>query len=320
LDTPFTAARRREISTGPPRFIRRGIRYRATRLALRLALGAVLASIWSAAARAEWLFDVDAGVRYESNLTRAQQPADIRADAAAALLASGGYFFALTGADGLTLDVDAASETWHRFHGLDRVSVGGAVSYKHKFGVGYSVPWLSLAVSGSHDDYRNALRDSDAFGARAELGQRFSEAFDASVGAVYDRRHADNDLPVVPGISGKVFDVRGKSAFVRAGYALSEQLLLGANFAVRRGDVVSTTRQNLAIFLASDAIAADPAFGDDFFAYRLRGTTRTASLSSSWALSDRSSLNLRYADDRTRAYEGLDYRGRVAELSFMYSY
>jgi len=296
------------------------MRHRAARVALRLALGGVLASGWSTAARAEWLFDVDAGARYESNLTRAQQDPDIRADAAATLLASGGYFFALTGADGLTLDVNAAGETWHRFHGLNRISIGGSASYKHKFGVGYSVPWLSLALSGSHDDYRGDIRDSDAFVARAELGQRFSETFDASVGAVYDRRRADNDLPVVPGISGKVFDLRGHSAFVRAGYALSEQVQLGARFSVRRGDVVSTTRQNLDIFLASDAIAADPAFGDDFFAYRLRGTTRAATLSSSWALSDRSSLNVRYADERTRAYEGLDYRGRVAELSFAYSY
>jgi hypothetical protein len=320
MDTPFTGAYRREVKAVQQRFWRRRDRRRATRVALCSALAGVLVSSWSAATRAEWLFDVNAGARYESNLSRAQQDPDIRADAAATLSASGGYFFALTGADGLALDVNAASEAWHRFHGLNQVSVGATASYKHKFGVGYSVPWLSLALSGSRDDYRSAIRDSDAFAARAEFGQRFSETFDASVGAVYDRRRADNDLPVVPGISGKVFDVSGHSAFIRAGYAPSEQLLLGANFAVRRGDVVSTTRQNLAIFLASDAIAADTAFGDDFFAYRLRGTTRTASLSSSWAISDRSSLNLRYADDRTRAYDGLDYRGRIAELSFAFSY
>jgi len=320
MDTRFPAAYPREVDAVPRRVARRATRRRAKRLVLSLALGGVFASGWSAATRAEWLFDADAGARYESNLTRAQQDPDIRADAAATLLASGGYFFALTGADGLTLDVNASGESWLRFHGLNRVSIGGGASYKHKFGVGYSVPWLSLALSGSHDDYRGDIRDSDAFVARAELGQRFSETFDASVGAVYDRRRADNDLPVVPGISGKVFDLRGHSAFVRAGYALSEQVQLGARFSVRRGDVVSTTRQNLDIFLASDAIAADPSFGDDFFAYRLRGTTRTATLSSSWALSDRSSLNVRYADERTRAYDGLDYRGRVAELSFAYSY
>jgi hypothetical protein len=277
---------------------------------------------WSGVARAEWLFDVDAGARYESNLTRAQEQPDIRGDGAATLFASAGSFFALSGADGLTLDVNAATETWHRFQGLNRISIGATASYKHKFGLGYSAPWLSLGLSGWHDDYRNTIRDSNRFEAGVELGQRFSEAFDASAGAVYDRRYARNDRPVVPGISGRVFTVRGKSAYVRAGYALTEQLQAGANFAVRRGDVVSTTRRRQEIFLESDAIAADPAFGDDFFAYRLQGTstTETAAVTLSWAFSDHSSLNFRYADERTSAYEGLDYRGRIAALTFAFSY
>jgi hypothetical protein len=285
-----------------------------------LAAGAVLASGWSAALRAEWLFDIDAGARYESNLTAAQTDADIRADTAATLFASAGYFFALSGVDGLSVDLTAVTEAWSRFHGLNQVVLGGTLSYKHKFGVGYDVPWVSLAFAGSRIDSRSAIRDSDAYRARAEAGQRFNEVFDASIGYVYDKRRADNDLPVVPGISGKVFDLRGQSGFVRGGYAVSDALALGANFTVRRGDVVSTTRQNLDIFLASDAIAADPAFGSDFFAYRLHGTTKTIGLSSSWALSDRSSLNLGYTDERTRAYDGLDYRGRSGQLSFAYRY
>ena len=289
---------------------------------LRLAVAGMLVLSCSAAARAEWLLDVDIGARYDSNLTRAQERPDVRGDAAATLFASGGKFFALTGADGLTLDANASTEAWRRFHGLNRGSIGGAASYKHKFGLGYAAPWISLGLAGSHDNYRSAIRDSDSVEARAELGQRFNEAFDASLGAVFDRRYARNDLPVVSGISGRVFDVRGKSAFVRAGYALTEQLQAGANFAVRRGDVVSTTRQHQEIFLESDAIAADPAFGDDFFAYRLRGTstTRTTAVTLSWALSNRSSLNFRYADERTSAYGGLDYRGRIAALSFAFSY
>ena len=89
---------------------------------------------------------------------------------------------------------------------------------------------------------------------------------------------------------------------------------------MRRGDVVSTTRINLPIFLASDAIAADPAFGSEFFAYRLRGTTSTATVNLSWALSDRSSLNLTYADARTKAYDDLDYRNRATTLSLAWSF
>ena len=75
-----------------PRFAPRGACHAAGRRALRLALGGLLALNWSAAARAEWLFDVDAGARYESNLTRAQERPDGRGDAAATLFASAGSF------------------------------------------------------------------------------------------------------------------------------------------------------------------------------------------------------------------------------------
>jgi len=321
MDKPATlAARRRAAFFASRPFARIGVCRSASRVALHLAFGSVLALICSASGRAEALFDASAGARYESNLTRAQQRPDIRGDAAATLSASAASYWALTGADRVSLEVNAATEKWERFHGIDRISAGAAASYRHKFGLGYAVPWLSLALSGAHDDYHGGIRDSNRYEASAELGQRFSEGFDASVGAVYDRRDARSDEPVVPGISGRVFDVRGRRAFVRAGYALNEQLHIGGSFALRRGDVVSTTRQNLDIFLASDAIAADPSFGGEFFAYRLRGTTRTATVTSSWALSDRSSLNLRYADERTRAYDGLDYRGYIAELSLLFSY
>ncbi len=133
---------------------RHGCRAAALRAAWRLAFGVAsafasdvggnaLVLAWSAAARAEWLLDVDAGARYDSNLTRAQERPDVRSDAAATLFASAGTFFALTGADGLTLDINALTEAWHRFHGL------GSASYKHKFGLGYAAPWMSLGLAGS---------------------------------------------------------------------------------------------------------------------------------------------------------------------------
>ena len=147
---------------------RHGCRAAALRAAWRLAFGVAsafasdvggnaLVLAWSAAARAEWLLDVDAGARYDSNLTRAQERPDVRSDAAATLFASAGTFFALTGADGLTLDVNALTEAWHRFHGLNRASIGGAASYKHKFGLDYAAPWISLGFAGSHDNYRGAI-------------------------------------------------------------------------------------------------------------------------------------------------------------------
>jgi hypothetical protein len=234
-------------------------------------------------AYAEWFYEVEAGGLYDDNLTRAQQAADVRGDGAATLAATAGWYYAPSGSDGVTLSLEANSEAYARFHGLNLISVGGSAGYRHKFGLGRDVPWASITVSAAHDTFRGDIRDGDRLEAGFEVGKRLSENFDASVGIATDRRFASNDRPVVPGISGKVFDLRGRSAYVRAGYAVSDQLLLGVELAVRRGDVVATTRRDFEIFVVSDAIAADPTFGSDFFAYRLRGTTITANATLSWA-------------------------------------
>jgi hypothetical protein len=271
-------------------------------------------------ARAEWFYDARAGALYDDNLTRAQQAADVRGDGAATLAASAGWFHAPSGADGITLSLDASSEAYARFHGLNLISIGGSASYRHKFGLGHDVPWASITVSAAHDDFRGDIRDGDRFEARVEVGQRLSENLDTSLGVAADRRWASNDRPVVPGISGRVFDLRGQSVFARAAYDLTERLQIGGRVSARRGDIESTTRQNFAIFEASDAIAADPAFGSDFFAYRLRGTTVSASATLSWALSDRSSLNFSYAAAHTAAYDDLNYSSRVGTILLAFRY
>jgi hypothetical protein len=267
-------------------------------------------------ARAAWQYDVDAGLLYDSNLTRAYAPADIRADGAFAAQATAGWFSALSGADGLTLAADARSEIYHRFHGLNFVGIGASATYRHKFGLGYAAPWIALGISGGYEDYREKIRDGAWLEAIAELGQRFTPEFDASFGGSFERRYAANDEPVLPSISGKVFALRGESLFARAAYAMSDRLLVAAKLKVRRGDVVATTRPDFDIFTVSDAIAADPTFGPDFFAYRLRGTTDTASASASWALDDRSSLNVLYADERTDAAGGIYYRSHSVSLVY----
>jgi len=274
----------------------------------------------SSPATAEWLFDVDAGGFYDSNLSNAQNQADIRDDFAAAVAGSIANFYALTGNDGLTLSIDAAGEAYHRFHGLNLLGIGASADYRHKFGLGYTAPWLRLNASASYDSYQQDLRTGSRWALVAELGQRFNDQCDAAIGGVLERRYGPNGDPLVPGIPGTVFNLQGQSAYVRGGYAVTDSLLLGARFEIRRGDVVSSTRRNFAIFEASSAIAADPTFGPDFFAYRLRGTTGTATASASWALGERSSLNLVYAGEKTRAYDDLDYRSYRISLAYAYRY
>ena len=274
----------------------------------------------SCPASAETLLNLEGGAFHDNNLTRAQNRPDVRADRAVAILGSVGKYFALTGADGVTLTAALRSEVFDRYEGLSHTVISAASAWRHKFGLGFDAPWVLLSGTVSHDDYRDPLRDSRRVELQIELGKRWTETIDASLGAFFERRYADNSEPAVPGISGRVFDLQGRGAFVRAAYAATDRLLFDARFAVRRGDVESTSQRSLQVFLASDAIAQDPTFGVDLYAYRLPGTTKAATVALSWALNERASFNAAFADERTSAAQGLRYRSRITSASFAYHY
>jgi hypothetical protein len=270
--------------------------------------------------RAEWLFDADVGGFYDDNLSRASLPIDARAGSAATLAVAARWFDAPTPSDAWFVGAAIGGEAYDRYHGLNNGSVVGTAQYRHKFGVGLDAPWVLGEVAVGYYDYDVNVRTGARYALRAEMGKRFGETIDAEIGAFYDRRYGPLGEPDIPGISGKVFDLSGHGVYVRAGYAISENLLLSARLAVRRGDVVSISSETAQIVSAATAIAEDSTFGDELYDYRLRGTTRTAVLTISWALNERSSLNLSYAGESTSVAAGLDYRSNGSIFTYTYRY
>ncbi len=198
---------------------------------------------------------------------------------------------------------------------------GGTAAWRHKFGMGYAAPWVSLAVGASYDDYRDDLRTSTRLDVRAETGMRYGEQLDASAGVYWERRYDNHGESIVPGISGTVFDLAGQGAFVRAGYAPADEWYVGVKAGVRRGDVESTSQRSLQVFLASSAITDDPVWGDpELYAYRLRGTTYSGDLAASYALSHRTTLDLVYRYGFTRAAQGLEYATNAIDLTFVHRF
>jgi hypothetical protein len=283
-------------------------------------LGGILLVMANAPLHAEWLFDADAGAFYDNNLGRASSPADFRAGSAATLAIAASWFAAPTESDVLSVGAAVGGEAHDRYHGLNNGWAVGTALYRHKFGVGLSAPWVLGEIAGGYYEYDFNVRTGARFALRAEMGKRLSETFDIEIGAFYDRRYGPFGVPDIPGISGKAFDLRGEGVYFRAGYAVTENLLLSARLAVRRGDVVSTATETDQIISAATAIAEDPTFGDELYDYRLRGTTRTAVVTLSWALNARSSLNLSYTGEATSVMAGLDYRSSMAALTYSYRY
>jgi hypothetical protein len=269
-------------------------------------------------ARAEVVVDAAAGVLHDSNTGRAQLRDDIRADTAVDARAGMAWRQPAGDVDAtVELGVAVRGARYHRHPRLSFAALDLQGGWWRKLGLGRDAPWVRVSLRASREDHREDTRDATLADLRVEIGRRLSGQLDASAGYLRDRRFARHDESLVPGISGAVWDVSGHTAFARASYATSERLQLDGGYAWRRGDVVSTSHRNLAIFRASDAIGPTAAFGPDFFDYRLRGTTQIGTAGASYALDDRSSLNLGYVMAYTRAAQGLDYRNHVVSASWI---
>ena len=287
---------------------------------LRLALATFVAATLPLCALAETFYGADVRFAYDDNLPLAAAPADRLGDSFLTAGGHAGRFVVLANDDTVSVQAGAHAAAFLRYPLLDAVSIEAAASYRRKFGVGLTVPWIALRVDVSRDDYRDDIRDSDRAEIAIVAGARMSESFDVSAGVIHDRRLAHHAAPVVPGISGAIYDGAGDSVFIRAGYAATPRLLFDAALGIRRGDVVATTPEGMAIFVASTAIAEDPAFGPDRYGYRVRGTTTSASIALSYAIDDRQAVNVAYAFASTSAAAGLDYRNNVLSASWVWRY
>jgi len=271
-------------------------------------------------AHAERFFGADVAYAYDDNLTRAADPSDRRGDSLVFASLRAGQFVALARGDSVEASAGIRATGYARYSLLNGVALDADATYRRKFGLGANAPWISVGVAASHEDLRDDIRDSDRIELSVTAGRRWSERIDVSAGYAHDRRLAEHDEPLVPGISGAPYDGSGDSAFVRAGVALSDRLLLDAAWRIRRGDVVATTPAGEAIFVASTAIAEDGAFGPERYGYRLRGTTRTASVTLSYALGEHSALNFGYAAEKTTAAAGLTYPSQVVSATYVWRY
>jgi hypothetical protein len=279
---------------------------------------ALLVAALPAAAAAQWTLDAQVARTHDDNLSRAQRESDIVGDRALALRGALGRAFVVADGD-LVLRGEARAARYDDVLGLDHGAVGAGASWRRKLGLGLTAPWIAADAAIFAEDYGTAVRDGRSAALSLELGKRFSARFDASLGAVYDRRRQRDDFPTVPGFSGEPFSLQGRSLALQGRFALHEKLLAFGALAARRGDVVSSTRRNPQIFLESAAIAPDPAFGPDFIAYKLTGAeTTSATLGLSWALGAKASLDFAVASDRTQARGGLEYDGNVYSLALVY--
>jgi hypothetical protein len=304
-----------------------GFRHAARKMKNSHVLSIVSLSLcYPAAIKAEWIAHAGVQTLFNDNLSYGQLSRDRKTDQALQLDLAGGQHLQLTDATGLALTANIGTSRYIQYNGLNNVYYGAASTLRHKFGLGNAAPWISLAGSANYHDFEYAPRDGWRYQLSVAMGKRLSERLEIQLKYQYEERIADRFVnnPAllarpVP-IFGDAFSIAAHSVALTGIFNLSDRLTSYVGYARREGDVTSSTHRNRTIFAASDAIAPDKAFGNDFVAYRINAGSNIFSFGLSWAMTCHASLNLGYERQDSRAGHGLEYSNNIGHLNLLYAF
>jgi len=284
------------------------------------AVAVVLAFLMGAmapAAHADWTLGADAAVRHDNNVGNAQDRADAVADTLIDARLSAfqstpiGEGFSVSAGGGLS------GESFHRLTGLNNASLDGAVGVKKKWGLGAWAPWARAGVSIARSSYDDHYRDAWVYRTTLAAGRRIDERWNIWIEYAYERRAATTRTEQeAPGLSSDVYSQDGHSAALNTEYSLNERAFLAIGLAGRHGDVVSTTAANAGIFAAARALAEDPSFGPDAYAYKLTGTTFGFHVAVNYAPTPHSLIGCGFRRWDTHADGGSGYTKSLPEITW----
>jgi hypothetical protein len=272
------------------------------------------------AAHGDWSLGAEAGLRHDDNVGNAQYPSDIVADSTLRARLSIFQLFPVGENYSVTVGGDLGGESYHRFTGLNNASLEGVVALRKKWGLGAFVPWTRAGVSVGRADYDDDYRNAWVYRATLASGRRIDERWNLWAEYAYERRAARAQIEEVPGLSGDVYSEDSHNVAVNVEYSLRDSTFLGLALLGRRGDVVSTTAARAGIFYAARALAEDPAFGPDQYAYRLLGTTYGFRVGIHYSPTSHSLLGLVFTRLETRGEGGNNYGKSMPEITWDYGF
>jgi hypothetical protein len=271
-------------------------------------------------ASAEWDGNTDVGIRHDSNINNAQLANDIAGVSALSADVSATGFFPLENGNSLSITGESRGEAFNHYTGLNNISLGAALAFRKKWALGAYAPWTGLSLSSTHLNFANNIRNGWRNQIAIRGGKRIFERWDVRAEYMVERRTA-NTLPQdQPGISGDVFSQTSRAMTLNAEYTWSDSLFLTFGSLLRHGDVVASTRETTKIISSSQAIAMDPVFGPNFYAYRMNGTTYGLNVDMNFAVTSSSMLRASISRQLTHTEGDNNYAKSVQMISWNYNF
>jgi hypothetical protein len=271
-------------------------------------------------ARSDWNLAASAAVNHDNNVGNAENAASVIADSHADAYVSLLQQIPLGAGFNVTAGGDLSGQLYDHLSGLNNASVDALFSLKKKWGLGAFAAWSRVAASVGRADYADRYRDATLYSVSLEAGKRLDERWNVWARYAFERRRAAPADSDIYGVSSDVFSQRGRTFKVGAQYALSERMSLSMGALLRHGDVISTTQPGADIFANAKAVAPDPTFGPDAYAYRLMGTTFGARLGLDYSLTAHSLIGFGFQRLDTHARGGGSYDNSMPGLIWNYQF
>ena len=280
----------------------------------------IVAGAMPYAAHGDWTVGAEANVHHDNNVGNAQYASDIVGDTIIGARLSTFQLFPIGENYSVTVAGNLSGESYHRLTGLSNASLEAAIALKRKWGLGAFVPWARTGVSIARSDYDGSYRNAWVYRATLASGRRIDERWNVWADYTFERRAAGAQMQLAPGLSGDAYSQNSHAVGANIEYSLNQNLFLAVGLVGRRGDVVATTAPNPQIFYASGALAEDPAFGPNEYAYTLYGTTYGIRAGIACTPTRHSLLTLEFRRFETRAAGGNNYTKSVPEITWDYSF
>ena len=277
----------------------------------RMTLGIVLLILLSSFARAEWRFEGETGVVYNSNLSNSDRSADVRDDWAWRSDVSVNNGLQLMRDLRLNLSADVRSEVWDRFDAFNTVGVGASAGLRYRFGLGRRAPWILLEDRFGYDRFHDTPQSGNDNAVSLRAGVALTERIALEGGYAFESFVAPNDF----------YDRQLHRADARMVFDVTSSLQLALGYSYQEGDVISYAvppRPDIARF--SVERENEDEFGQPLrTAYKLLGRTHALSFSAAYQLTKHASVQLGYEYAIT-THDPLEYENHLVAVKIAVAY
>jgi hypothetical protein len=200
----------------------------------------------------------------------------------------------------LQLQPGLAFEQWLRLDELTSTRFTARARVLHKPGRGFHTPVLAGSVATGAREAASEIRDGFDYRAGVSAAAPLTTAVQARIEVSRSRRVAT---------SGRAFDLDSRSYGASLDWQAAPRLAVYAGLRQDDGDFTVTANGNGAISPKTEhlylearagAVEPDPAFGADWWAFRVDGRTRVATLGANMPLSSTLALDLQWQRGEAR--------------------